>query len=203
MPGEEPPANRERPLPLAPPDLDLDDQDYDNAQRKLADLDHRVAPSEAPAGPTPAGVLRSATQIILGWDVAVAEWVRTRVPDPVADWGSCVAIGVTLNDELIAGIVFNNLRWPSIEASIASTTPRWCSRRNLAAIFAYPFGQLDCRRVGAVTGVTNQPARAFLCRLGFREEGICRCALPNGDAAIYGMTEAECRWLSPGRKGGE
>lgn len=140
--------------------------------------------------------MAEATRIILGCDAAVALWVRRRLVDPpVEDWGPCVAIGVTLGDTLVAGIVLNNFRWPSIEASIASTSPRWCSRRNLAAIFSYPFRQLECRRLGATTGVTNQPARAFLCRLGLRVEGICRQALVSGDAVIYGMTPAECRWL--------
>ena len=146
-----------------------------------------------------------ATTIVLGYDQAVAWWVRQHLVDPPDDWGSCTTIGIALDGDLIAGIVFNNFRYPSIEASIASTTPRWCSRRNLAAIFAYPFRQLDCRRLGATTGVTNQPARAFLCRLGFREEGICLQALrpsaanPSGDAVIHGMTPGECRWLSPSR----
>ena len=143
-----------------------------------------------------------ATRIVVGRDAAVAEWVRLRLDNPpIDDWGPCVAIGIAIGGELVAGVVYNNLRWPSIEASIASTSPRWCSRRNLAAIFFYPFRQLACRRLGAMTGVTNQPARAFLCRLGFRDEGCCRQALkpsaanPAGDAVIYGMTPAECRWL--------
>jgi RimJ/RimL family protein N-acetyltransferase len=143
-----------------------------------------------------------ATTIVLGHDQAVAFWVRQRLTDPpIEDWGSCAAIGIAQGGDLIAGIVFNNFRWPTIEASIASTSPRWCSRKNLAVIFAYPFRQLDCRRLGATTGVKNQPARAFLCRLGFREEGICLQALPPsaanpaGDAVIHGMTPGECRWL--------
>lgn len=136
----------------------------------------------------------NATQIIAGHDVAVAEWVRRHFGHEV-EWGPCAAVGIARDGELIAGVVFNNFRWPSIEASIASTRPDWASRRNLAAIFAYPFRQLDCRRVGALTEVTNQPVRAFLCRLGFRQEGICRDALVSGDAVIFGMIRAECRWL--------
>jgi RimJ/RimL family protein N-acetyltransferase len=135
-----------------------------------------------------------ATRIVTGRDVAVAEWVRLRLPG-IEGWGPCAAIGIARGDELVAGVVYNNLRWPNIEASIASTDPGWCSRRNLAAIFAYPFRQLGCRRLGALTEATNQPVRAFLCRLGFREEGLCRQALPTGDAVIFGMTPQECRWL--------
>jgi hypothetical protein len=36
---------------------------------------------------------------------------------------------------------------------------------------------MKCRRFGARTAVTNQPARAFLCRLGFALEGVARQAM--------------------------
>jgi RimJ/RimL family protein N-acetyltransferase len=140
------------------------------------------------------------TAIIVGDDERVAEWVRQHLPEDgvqVESWGNCRAIGIVRRDsgELIAGIVYTLLIWPSIEASIASISARWCSRRNLAAIFAYPFWQLRCRRLGATTSATNQPVQAFLCRLGFRHEGTLRQFLPEGDAVIYGLTAEECRWL--------
>lgn len=163
-------------------------------------IGERSSPRLAPDPESPASVLHS-TQIVLGYDRAVAWWVHQHLVDPPADWGKCTAIGIAQDGDLIAGIVFNNFCWPNIEASIASTTPRWCSRRNLAAIFAFPFRQLGCRRMGATTGLTNQTARSFLCRLGFRQEGICHqawplsVANPTGDAVLYGMTPDECRWL--------
>jgi RimJ/RimL family protein N-acetyltransferase len=126
----------------------------------------------------------------------------------VEDWGPCRAIGIAENGELIAAIVFNNYHWPNIECSIASSSGHWCSRRNLAAIFAYPFRQLACRRVGATTEATNQPVRQFLLRLGFCHEGLMRCAFPptpgnpEGHAAVFGMLEAECAWLRSPRDGG-
>ena len=135
------------------------------------------------------------TVVIVGRDAAVAEWVRERVRF-VEHWGPCRAIGIARGAELIAGVVYNNHRGPTIEASIASTEPSWCSRRNLAAIFAYPFRQLDCTRLGACTEANDAPVRAFLSRLGFREEGLLKSALPERlDAVIYGMTPEECRWL--------
>ena len=135
------------------------------------------------------------TMILVGWDIAVAEWVRQRVYH-VETWGPFTAIGVVRGSDLIAGIVYNNFRWPTMEASIASTDASWCSRRNLAAIFAYPFRQCECTRLGATTEATNQPVRAFLGRLGFREEGLLKSALPDrADAVIFGMTPEECRWL--------
>jgi RimJ/RimL family protein N-acetyltransferase len=140
------------------------------------------------------------TRIVVGWDADVAEWVRQRVRPPVETWGPCWAIGITRDGVAIAGIVYNLYRHPMIEASIASTDPSWCSRRNLAAIFAFPFRQLGCTRMGASTDAENFEVRGFLERLGFREEGLLKSAFPGRrDAVLYGMTPEECRWLrSPG-----
>lgn len=134
-----------------------------------------------------------ATTVVLG-DLEAPEWVRLRVKF-VPAWGPCAGLGIRHDGELIAGVVYNHFVWPSIEASIASTTPAWCSRRNLRVIFSYPFEQLDCRRLGATTEAGNTHARAFLKRLGFREEGVARDLLPNGDAVIFGMRRSECLWL--------
>ena len=141
-----------------------------------------------------------ATTVVPG-DPEVAEWVRRRVPF-VESWGLHAAIGIRRGPlpagELLAGVVYSNFHWPTIEASIAASTPAWCSRRNLVAIFSYPFCQLECRRLGATTEAGNTHTRQFLRRLGFREEGVCRDAMPSGDAVIYGMTAAECLWLGRG-----
>ncbi len=134
-------------------------------------------------------------RLIWGHDAAVAEWVGARLD--IADFGLCVALGVVdRQGSLIGGCIFNNYRHPNIEATIATTSPRWCSRGVLSGIFAYPFRQLRCTRVTAITEVMNQPARAFLCRLGFQEEGTLRKAFPGGiDAVVHGMLTEECRWI--------
>jgi RimJ/RimL family protein N-acetyltransferase len=63
-------------------------------------------------------------------------------------------------------------------------------------IFGYPFNQVGCRRLTATTEAKNQPVRAFLCHLGFREEGVIRQGFPTDDAVVYGMLRDECRWLA-------
>jgi len=133
-------------------------------------------------------------RLLIGDDEAIARWVGQRVG--VDDFGKCVTIGILSGDELIAGVVFNNYRPPGIEATIASTSPRWCNRATLAVIFGYVFDQLRCRRLTAITEATNQPVRAFLCHLGFREEGLLRHGFMTGDAALYGMVREDCRWLA-------
>jgi RimJ/RimL family protein N-acetyltransferase len=130
----------------------------------------------------------------------VCEWVGERVG--ITNFGLCTTLGIADESGLIAGVVFNNYREPAtIEATIASTSPRWCSRGTLGVIFGYVFDQLGCRRLTAVTGSKNQPVRAFLCRLGFREEGLLRHGFKEDDAVVFGMIRDECRWRGTKRRG--
>lgn len=132
---------------------------------------------------------------IAGHDREIARWVGDRLG--IDDFSPfCGALGIIDDHGIIAGVVFNNYRHPNIEATIASTTPRWCTSRVLRGIFSYPFWQLKCSRVTAVTSVKNQPTQAFLCRIGFQQEGVMRRAFRNDeDAVIFGMLAEECRWL--------
>ena len=136
--------------------------------------------------------------LLLGADEYVAEWVGQQVK--IADFGKCTTMGfLDQRGELLAGVVFNNYRAPNIEATIATISPRWCSRSALRTIFSYPFLQLRCTRLTAITEVMNQPARAFLCRLGFREEGTLRKLFPGAiDGVVYGMLAEECHWITAG-----
>lgn len=112
------------------------------------------------------------------------------------------ALGIVRNGIITAGVVFNQHRpLLNIELTIASVgDKRWCNREVLWWIFAYPFLQLKCKRVTALVDSTNQPVQAFLCRVGFHQEGILRQGYPpNGDAVIFGMLKDECRWLENGR----
>jgi hypothetical protein len=144
-------------------------------------------------------------QIITGWDKALAHWVGQGLG---VDLGSaCAALGFADGDNLLAAVAYHDFAWPNIEGSIFATSPRWANRRTLFSCFYVPFLQLKCRRFGARTAVTNQPTRAFLCRLGFTLEGVARQAMrvtipaenPEEnevvDAAIFGMLGHECRWL--------
>lgn len=119
-------------------------------------------------------------------------------------WEKCRSFGIVRDGGLAAVIVFHDFRWPTIEASIWSATPRWATPAVLRVVMRYAFEQLACRRITAVTEATNQRARAFLCRLGFEQEGIHRDALPTGDAVSYGLLKAQAaRWLTEEDNGQE
>lgn len=110
-----------------------------------------------------------------------------------------VGIGIVDGTEPIGAVVYHGYQGHMIEASIATTSPKWCQRHVLRALFWYPFRQLGVERFQAVTSKHNKRARRMLERLGFKYEGMARKGYVNGtDAAIYGMLRDECRWIGEG-----
>jgi RimJ/RimL family protein N-acetyltransferase len=139
--------------------------------------------------------------LIFGHDRALARWAGERIG--IADFGPCVAIGVSYGNDIIAAAVYNQYRHPNIEVTfVTDRAPHDRGavreiRRSIGPLLRYPFVQLRCKRITAVTGATNQPARAFLCRLGFKQEGYHPEALPTGDAVSYGLFARDAaRWLA-------
>lgn len=125
----------------------------------------------------------------------LVRWIGQRLG--IADFGPCVTIGFVRHGKLQAVVLYNKYLYPNIEGSLASIAPSWCTREALHAIFSYPFLQLNCKRMTATTEATNQRTRAFLCRLGFKQEGYHPDALPTGDAVTYGLLRADAaRWLA-------
>ncbi len=132
--------------------------------------------------------------LLFGADSVVTPWVGAQLG--IADFGPAAAIGVIRAQKVVAGAVFHNFHWPSIEVSFASTTPAWCTRQTITNILNYPFVQLDCRRITAITKTSNQPTRAFLSRLGFEIEGFHPELYPGEDAISFGLLRRKCRWIA-------
>jgi hypothetical protein len=110
------------------------------------------------------------------------------------------ALGVATDaGALAAVVVYDNFRGRDIEMSVAAEMGSgWCSRSMLWHLFAYPFVQIGCDRVTAITPKKSKRVRKFLKRLGFVEEGRIRKGFETDDAMIYGMLKDECAWI--GRK---
>src|SRR5579859_6057482 len=118
--------------------------------------------------------------VVTGLDEKVAAWVGARIAWlPAQGFGPCVAFGV-MSDEgkPLGGVVFNNWQpaYRSIDISGASATPRWLTRPVVRQILSYPFLQLDCLRITAITPRKATKARQFLPKLGFKLEGVHRHA---------------------------
>jgi RimJ/RimL family protein N-acetyltransferase len=133
--------------------------------------------------------------LIYGHDEAVAAWAGERLG--ISDWGPCRAIGVMRDGAMAAAAVFHQYRHPAIEISFVTANRRWATPRTVRGIMRYPFIQLGCKRLTAITEEANQPTRAFLVRLGFKQEGIHPDAFLSGAAVSYGLLRDDAaRWLA-------
>lgn len=133
--------------------------------------------------------------LLYGHDVALSRWAGDQLG--IRDWGPCSAIGVVARGNLVAAAVFHCYRDPDIEISFVTTDKRWATPQTVRGIMRYPFIQLGCKRMTAITGATNQSTRTFLCRLGFRQEGYHRDAFHADDAVSYGLLRKDAaRWLA-------
>lgn len=134
--------------------------------------------------------------LVYGYDAQVAEWVSIKLGGVYFE--NCKAIGIVADNELIAGVVYNNYHEQPkmIEASIASINPKWATREHLKGLFAYPFEQLEVVRLQASCSRKNKRIKRFLARLGFVFEGYARAAHhTGGDAAVFSMLKHECKWI--------
>lgn len=135
-------------------------------------------------------------RIILNERDRLAAWAQARIPH-VPSWGEwCEAIGLERDGELCAVVVYNFLSECDIAMHIAAIPGRrWLSREFLRVTFRYPFVQLNLRRVTGYVPEKNVDALRFDLHLGFKREGLMRCALPDDNVVVLGMLRNECRWL--------
>jgi RimJ/RimL family protein N-acetyltransferase len=137
-------------------------------------------------------------RLVIGEDAAVAAWVAARIAwMPPQGFGPCAAIGVEAEDgRALGGVVFSNYQpcYRSIDIAGAAETPRWLTRRLIGRILSYPFVQLDCLRVTAVTPKKARNVRQTLEKLGFKREGAARLGFGrHGTAIIYGLIAPDWR----------
>jgi RimJ/RimL family protein N-acetyltransferase len=135
--------------------------------------------------------------ILLGADEMVAAMVKSRIPHMKdQEWGPCTAFGVVQSDKLVGGVVYHCFRKFDICFGAAFDTHTWAKPATLRALFDYPFNQLGCVRVTAITGRKNKPARKMLEHVGFKLEGVARRALDGiNDGYVYGLLKEDCRWI--------
>jgi RimJ/RimL family protein N-acetyltransferase len=139
---------------------------------------------------------------ILGAEKDVCAWVERQLELPGGHFAGCMAIGIVYKNQPIAGVVYSQYTkhretgLVTIEAHIAATSPRFCTRPILRAIFAYPFVHLHAQRIQLVIRRKNKKSRDFAVRLGFKLCGIGRRAWDGRqDVAVYDMLPHECKWL--------
>ena len=125
----------------------------------------------------------------------IADWVVDRIPH-VSSFENMTTIGIISNDGTPMGaVVYHDFRDKDIQMSCAADNSRWLNKSVLKSIFAYPFKQLNCNRVTALTPFKNTRTRKFLNGIGFTQEGIMRKGFIDDDCVVYGMLREECKWI--------
>jgi len=83
-----------------------------------------------------------------------------------------------------------------IELSIAVKDRKCIGRRELSAMFKYPFDVLKVDRLQVTTSTARGDVKALLRRLGFVHEGELRRAYDGRDAkSVFSMLPSECKWI--------
>ena len=132
--------------------------------------------------------------LLLGADEWPVRMVARGLGLRVTDLMPCRAIGIIRSNTLVAGVVYHQFRpeQGDCELSVAATTPRWASREAIGLLLAYPFRQLECRRITARVRSDNERALRFDLGIGFAVEGRLRSwYAPGVDCIMLGMLREE------------
>lgn len=139
--------------------------------------------------------------LLYGASKEVAAWTAKQFNQHENYFDPCQAIGIVRDNQLIAGVIYNNQKESQgkpymLEMTVASIDKRWATRHNLKALFQYPFTELDLRRVNTQCDADNEGTIMFNKRLGFKVEGKHPGSWPDGREALsLGMLREECPWL--------
>lgn len=107
------------------------------------------------------------------------------------------AIGVTDDGLLLAVTVFDTFTpWDCQVHIVATEGGDWIDPTYMRHCCAYPFITCKLDRVSAQIRASNRPALTMARWMGFRREGLQRCAGPDRAGLVtLGMLRSECRWL--------
>lgn len=107
------------------------------------------------------------------------------------------AIGLLRHGRIAAVAVYDT--WAPCDCCVhlaSDGSRRWLNRAFLISGFAYPFITAGLPRITGLVPASNADALRFDLHIGWKVEGRCREAMPNGDDIIVlGMLRRECRYL--------
>ena len=109
-----------------------------------------------------------------------------------------IAMGLTHDGELVAGVLFEGYNGKNLWMHVAAESgKRWLNRDYLLAVFAYAFLICGVERVSGYVDASNLEARRFNEHLGFREEArLTGAAADGGDVVLYVLWKRDCRFIA-------
>lgn len=120
------------------------------------------------------------TVLVVGRDEMLLEWAGRQIPHAggALAFGKATAVGIatgeTEKDRLLAVAVYHDYRraYRTCQVSIASSSPKWATRRNFRDLLAFPFLQYQCNLVWSSIPHKNERVIAFCKAIGFKQEAI-------------------------------
>ena len=113
------------------------------------------------------------------------------------DWlGKHFTIGFMVNDQLVGGLIYHDLRFgQDVWWTLYTTNKRWCSKKVLKFMFSLAFEYFRCRRISLMTGIKNFKCLKLAFKLGFRAEGVLQQYSDNGeDVVIMGILKSQSKF---------
>lgn len=130
-----------------------------------------------------------------------ANFIKSRLDNPVSWAEPYQAFGMEENGEIVAAVLYNYMTDWDCAIHFAASSPKFLQGPFIHAVFAYPFLQMELRRVTSYTWATNLDALRLVAAFGFKYEGKLRNAGGTEsdpvDVVVLGLLKEECRY---GRK---
>lgn len=130
-------------------------------------------------------------------DGSVINFVAKGLGDDVRDYIPAIELGIYIDNKLIGGALFTDIR-PQRECwlTMFTTSPRWATKRVLKQIFTVAFIVTGAKRCSVLVSESNTRCHNACQRLGFKDEGFLREYRDNGENCyVMGMLKKECIWL--------
>lgn len=137
------------------------------------------------------------SRLIYGNEDRLLPWAQERVG--ITFRRDAYTIGLEKDGKLVAVVVYDTFSNVDCCMHIASDGTRaWLNKDLLVSAFAYPFLQLNFRRVTGLVPAKNEAALRFDEHLGFKREGYHPNACPDDDLISLGMLKEDCRFIPKG-----
>lgn len=103
------------------------------------------------------------------------------------------AIGLIKDNEIVAGVWYEDFNGQSVTCHIAITGKM--TRKYLSTIFNYPFVQLGVNKIVCPIGSNNDKSIRLVKNMGFEEQARLLDVFPSEDLLFFVMSKDKCRFL--------
>lgn len=132
--------------------------------------------------------------VVWAQDPILVQWVNDQLQVRFKPW-EVITCAHVQGDQLLCVIVFSRFTTWGCEVTVASTSPKWCTRKFLKEAFAYPFVMCGYQRVTFITTPENQKAITACQKVGAVYEATLKKWFGDRDGLVYRMLKEECKWI--------